>query len=457
MAISWYKNIRKVLKDEPELWLSYIHGQQLENITHLAKIKPRYRGLPLQLMKFSYLLMKAWHPFPYKSIDNSAEYFVFAGTSNQMDALDTTIDALRSAGATVVAVAPKHLLNQQRRKERYVAWSLSFTDIMKTMVLLAWRGPFLYQELKKLHPEAVNWWLSDFCLIYAYLAHFQRVLIKTQPSFVITANDHNAPNRCMLAIAHELSIKTAYLQHASVSPLFPALRINYAFLDGSYALDIYRQCEKNQPDTKRNAPIPKVFLTGQKKPITKSSKGSLDSIGIALNSLDDIDSALCFISQLCDRDYKLVIRWHPGQAEHDVKKIREFFKEHSNIALSDPKREPVGKFLCCISWLIAGNSSIHLEAALANVNCIYYELVPPSIPDYYGYIKNRLAIKVSSVEDIVNLIDAGMINSSNSQEAVRYYSSTYQTEWEGREGELVAEILDSICNITKTYIEPVSI
>lgn len=444
MAISWYKNIRKVLKDEPELWLSYIHGQQLENITHLAKIKPRYRGLPLQLMKFSYLLMKAWHPFPYKNIDNSAEYFVFAGTSNQMDALDTTIDALRSAGATVVAVAPKHLLNQPKRKERYVAWSLSSTDIMKTMVLLAWRGPFLYQELKKLHPEAVSWWFSNFCFIYAYLAYFQRVLPLMPLECVITANDHNAPNRCMLAIAHELSIKTAYLQHASVSPLFPALRVNYAFLDGKYSSDVYRQCEQNQPHTERSVPIPEVFLTGQKKPIAKNDKGVVDSIGIALNSLDDIDVAISFINRLVDLQYNIVIRWHPGQSESDIKEIKKAFEEYKVVNFSDPKDEPVSQFLSRINWLIAGNSSIHLEAALANVKCMYYELVVPDVPDYYGYVKNGLAIKVSSVEEIDNSIRSGIDFSDELQETVRYYSATYQTEWEGREGELVAEILKSI-------------
>jgi len=43
------------------------------------------------------------------------------------------------------------------------------------------------------------------------------------------------------------------------------------------------------------------------------------------------------------------------------------------------------------------------------------------------------------------------INKGNdSKDFIRYYSSTYQTEWEGREGELVAEVLESMRNVAKT-------
>ena len=115
---------------------------------------------------------------------------------------------------------------------------------------------------------------------------------------MITSNDHNVPNRCMLAVAHHLGIKTVYLQHASVSPIFPALRVNYAFLDGQCALDIYRQCEPNQPNTNRNAPLPKVILSGQKKHVKRSEKSQSTLIGVAFNVLDDAEAGIAFINAL---------------------------------------------------------------------------------------------------------------------------------------------------------------
>ncbi len=456
MAITWYKDIKKVLAGESEIWLHYLLGQQLDNLPHLTESKPKYRGLPVQLLKFSYILIRTWRPFTFSDTVQSESYFFFAGTSNQMDSLDSTVDALRANGSTVAAVAFTSLLNRKERKERYVSLTLSSTDILKTVVLLVWRSPSLHQELKKLHPKAVSWWLSDFCLIYAYLAYFQRVLSEVKPKFVITANDHSVPNRCMLAVAHELGIETVYLQHASVSNFFPALRVNYAFLDGQCALDVYLQCENNQPKTNILTPIPKVFLSGQKKPINKTHKKGIESIGVSLNSLDEVDVAIDFINQLTSIKYHVIVRWHPRQAEYDIKKIRRISESNSFVTLSEPKQEPVSNFLSRINFLVAGNSSIHLEAALADVSSIYYELTPAVTPDYYGYVKNGLAIKASSVEAISSLINSGINMNTDAKDFIRYYSSTYQTEWEGREGELVAETLMSLTSKGTPPIEPLS-
>lgn len=453
MSIIWYKNIKAILKGEPELWLAYLQGQQLENLPHLTGKKSRYRGLSLQLSKFSYLLIRRWRPFSSNNINYNASYFFFAGTSNQIDSLNSTIDALRKRGAVVIAVAPKNLINCPDREERYTPLTLKFSDLLKTLLLVMIRGPSLYQELKKLHPEAVSGWYADFCFVYAYLCYFQRILSLTLPEFVVTANDHSVPNRCMIAVAHQMGIETAYLQHASVSKFFPALRVNYAFLDGQSALNTYRQCEKNQPDTDRQAPLPKIFLSGQKKSIIRNNDKDIECIGIALNSLDDIDIAIGFISQISDIGYNLFIRWHPAQTEYDIKKIRDLSERESIVILSDPKKEPVSSFLSRITWLVAGNSSIHLEAVLAGVSSVYYELTPVSNPDYYGYVKNGLALEVSSVEEFNNLVKCGMSISSESKDFIRYYSSTYKTEWEGREGELVAKTLESLKEGKETPID----
>jgi len=444
MSIIWYKNIKAILKGEPELWLAYLQGQQLENLPHLTGKKSRYRGLSLQLFKFSYLLIRTWRPFSSNNINYNASYFFFAVTSNQIDSLNSTIDSLKKRGAVVIAVAPKNLINCPEREERYIPLILNSSDLLKTLFLVVRRGPSLYQELKKLHPEAVSGWYADFCLVYAYLCYFQRILSLTLPEFVVTANDHSVPNRCMIAVAHQLGIETAYLQHASVSKFFPALRVNYAFLDGQSALDTYRQCEKNQPDTDRQAPIPRIFLSGQKKSIIRNNDKTTECIGIALNSLDDIDIAIGFINQISDIGYNLSIRWHPAQTEYDIKKIRELSERESTIVLSDPKKEPVSSFLSHITWLVAGNSSIHLEAVLAGVSSVYYELTSVSNPDYYGYVENGLALEVNSVEELNNLVKCGVSISNESKNFIRYYSSTYQTEWEGREGELVAKTLESL-------------
>lgn len=455
--MKWYKSIRKVLRDEPEIWLAYLHGQQLDNLKHLTESKPRYRGLPVQLLKFSYILMRTWRPFNSNNISQDESYFVFAGTSNQIDSLDSTVEVLKEKGATVTAISNRSLLDRQQRKERYVPLVFNSTDILKTMFLTVIRTPFLYDELRKLHPQAVSYWFADFCFIYAYLVYFQRVLLKTQPTFVITANDHNVANRCLLAVAHQLDIKTVYLQHASVSKFFPALRVNYAFLDGQSALDVYKQCEDNQPNTDRRVPSPKIFLSGQKKSIIKAKLKNSEKIGVALNTLDSIDLVIKFVTQLTDLSYLIVLRWHPGQTKSDIEKIRNAFENDHRVILSIPNDSRVGDFLACISWLVSGNSSIHLEAALANVIPIYYEFSPSKNYDYYGYIKSGLALEVSSVAELHSVLRNKSYDEKSLRDSIRYYSSTYQTIWEGKEGYLVVEVLESLKHNTKSHVEAISL
>lgn len=446
MVMKWYKQIKAVLNEEPELWLSYIHGQQLDNITHLKNIEPRYKGLPTQLAKFSYLMLRTWRPAANSQLSQQADYFFFAGTSNQMDSLESTIDALQKKGASVIAVAPRHLINRPSRQQHYTPYTLSTTDMMKATLLLTCRGNRLYKDLNALHPKAVDWWYSNFCTIYTNLPYFQRALRSVQPKVVVTANDHNAANRCMLAIAHQNNIKTAYLQHASVSRFFPALKVNYAFLDGQHAADIYRECENNQPNTVRKVPEPQLFLSGQKKSLRKPKEKSLVKsryIGLALNSLDSIEQVTHLLNKLSVQGHNIMVRWHPGQSKKDIEQIKCLCNANEGLRYSDAKKESVGDFLSKIHWLIAGNSSIHLEAALTDINTIYYEIAPAEHTDYYGYVKHGIARHAKSVAEISEFINAQDNIDIDIIDAVRHYSATYKTEWEGREGELVADLLES--------------
>ena len=439
--MSWFKDIKKILEQEPEHWLAYLHGQQLDNLPHLLKEKPRYRGFILQVAKYGATLLRGMQVKPRPELKCSAKFFVFSGTANQMDSLDQTIDSLKQRGETVIAIANKGLLKNNDRAQNYIPFALNAVDSLRSIILLFARGVGLYKTLKAKNPVSIDWHFSTFCSVYNYLVYFHRVLGQVKPEFVITSNDHNVPNRCMLAVAHHLGIKTVYLQHASVSPIFPALRVNYAFLDGQCALDIYRQCEPNRPNTDRHAPLPKVILSGQKKYLRRPENRQSTTIGVALNALDDPEAGIEFINTLASEGLNLRLRWHPGQANRDTNRYRTKFSNSERVSLSDPKKESISDFMGNIGWLIAGNSSVHLESALAGVMPIYYELSRPDHSDYYGYVKQGLTQQAASVPEVLKIIEETQDNHTPNAEAVRYYSDTYLTEWDGREGELVAECL----------------
>jgi hypothetical protein len=443
--MGWYRDLKAVLAGEPEPWLAYLHGQQLDNLSLLKTKRPRYRGLVLQVAKYVTFLLRDLKFNQRPELKCSAKFFVFAGSANQIGSLNQTIDSLKQSGQSVLAVGNKAFLDNSDRAARYVPFSLNIVDVLRSIILLTTRGFGLYKTLRATHPVSVDWHFATFCSVYNYLVYFHRVLRQVKPEFVITANDHNVPNRCFLAVAHQLGIKTVYLQHASVSSIFPALRVDYAFLDGQCALDTYRQCEPNQPATARNVPIPQVILSGQKKHLKRSESRNTHVVGVALNTLDDVKASIELINALAREGLSVRLRWHPGQAVKDTKQFREAFAANERVSLSDPRQEPISSFMERIDWLIAGNSSIHLEAALAGVMPIYHELTPPDMPDYYGYVKNGLTQPADSVEDLLALVKSIRDNHVSNAEAIRYYSATYLTEWESREGELVAECLKRLC------------
>lgn len=441
----WYKDIETILAQEPETWLAYLYGRQLHNIPHRTRTSPGYRGLLLQLAAFFLHLLRHLRIRQPLATDESVEFLVFAGSINQKNSLDTTVERLRDQGESVFAVAPNKFIEDREGPRRYVPIAYSPSDVFKALFLFVRRGPALYKELKGIHPAAMSLYFANFCSAYSYLCYFRRMMMKLKPEFVITANDHNVSNRCMLAVAHYQGIKTVYLQHASVSALFPALRVNYAFLDGQCAWDTYKQCEPNQPGGDRKVPETQVILSGQKKHL-QVNESMTDVVGVALNELDDADASIGFVEDLAAHGRKVCVRWHPGQPERQVKRYRTTFAANRSVELSDPKKEAVSDFFSRIGYLVAGNSSIHLEAALAGILPIYYELTPADNPDYYGYVKHGLSRSAKTAEDVNRLIEASDGLHRPNVEAVRYYSSTYLTEWDGREGELVAECLQRLAN-----------
>ena len=151
-------------------------------------------------------------------------------------------------------------------------------------------------------------------------------------------------------------------------------------------------------------------------------------------------SGIALTNALQNEGLGVRLRWHPGQAANDISQYHAAFAS-KRVSLSNPKKESISNFMAKIGWLIAGNSSIHLEAAIAGVMPIYYELSPPNHSDYYGYVKYGLTQKAASVPKVLKIIEETQDNHTPNAGAVQYYSDTYLTEWDGREGELVAECL----------------
>lgn len=443
--MSWYRDVKNILASEPETWLAYLYGQRLEDMPAFLKHPPRFKGTVARVVAFFGFLAKqtSWRRKP-AMYGEKVDYLVFASSINQMNALNSTVRALKQDDQSVLAISKKKFIDSAERKALYSADFFSMMDTLKATLLFTLRAPKLYFWLRGQHPAKRSWYFHSFCHTYPYLPYFLGLFKSTRPDYVIVSNDHTCANRCCLAVAHYLGIKTVYMQHASVSPIFPALRVNYAFLDGKSALETYRQCEQNQPDGPRDVPLPLAILSGQKKKLIASpGKGeSARYTGIALNLLDDIDAGLELAEKLATKGHEVCLRWHPGQKPEQIRKIRTSVSRWGNVIVSDPKLESPGDFLARLKLVVAGNTSILLEAAVVGVLPVYYELQPPQFPDYYGFVRNGLAFHAKTPEQLNKFLSDSDDNTGPEPDAVRYYSATYRTQWDGREGELVARCLE---------------
>lgn len=436
MNSSWRVGIKNILEQEPEVWLAYLQGQKIEEVPALRKNKPRITGTAAQFLAAVLQVVKKTR---WKSSYKASKIFFYAGSINQKTALSGSFDYIKNNGEDVCGFTDSPALSDPD----YKLLSFSALDFARWIFLLIVRLPSLLKDTRDGPPNLRSWYFGTFCRASAYLCLFYRVLSHADAEIVVVSNDHNLQNRCLVAVAHMFKIKTVYLQHASVTSVFPALRFDFALLDGRAALDTYLDCEKNQPSWVRKAPEPKVFFVGQQKKLNVRNK-SVNRVGLAVNVLDEEKDVVSVARDLVSEKIPLTIRWHPRQSKNAIEYLKgELFDE--DVIWSDPRQEGVDAFFSRADYVVAGNSSILLEAALVGLSPIYFPLTKSAIHDYYGYVRNGLAICAQSNQELVAMLRSrAQSNELKKISAIRYYSHTYETAWFGREAELAGKIISNL-------------
>ena len=266
-----------------------------------------------------------------------------------------------------------------------------------------------------------------------------------KPKVLVVANDHNTINRCLVEVANRANVKTVYVQHAAVTSKFPPLNFSYAFLDGIDSFEKYVQAGKNKCT---------VFLSGGVRfdtiPFAKKKQGKDFVIGVALNMLDDKK----LVQKLCvdlkeisveNKNIQLVLRPHPSII---MKPWQEWCSENK-ICFSLPTYENSFDFLNRIDFLISNQSSIHLDSVLCNTPSVIYNMAIRKPEDGYGFIKRGLVREAVSFDELVSYIMNYKSYVFNPI-AARYYNSSFRTKFEGHVGEMISDMIDSLCNGTYT-------
>jgi hypothetical protein len=294
--------------------------------------------------------------------------------------------------------------------------------------------PLYFEFLKHKKESTLRFYDVLFDAVGFYEVYIQK-LREFKPAAIVFANDHNPDARAMLLAAKALGIKTAYIQHASISPLFPPLQFDLNLLEGQDALDKYRLC----------GPIDgKIELIGMPKadayvPFRNTSK-QVRTIGIGCNLMDEISEIEKLLRRLTT-DFptiKFILRPHP----RDKRNYTVLSTISPNISFSDGRTEPTFDYLRRIDVQISGNSGIHLEAVLFNVWSIFYNLNPQeNLHDYYGFIIHGLVDACANYEGLRVLLQEHLQLKPDVYQRAKYYNATVGTEYDGRSGELALQYL----------------
>lgn len=285
------------------------------------------------------------------------------------------------------------------------------------------------------HKKSYAYAFDGFCLAYSSRYVLKKYLTRLKPQKIIIANQLSCYHRALANMANELNIHTFYIQHASVTENFSNLNVfTAALLEGEDSLHKY---QLNGTQNKQ------LYLVGMPK-FDKyfsqvHSSSSIQSIGICTNGTDDFEAYSRLIVLIKERfpQLQVIVRPHPSDRR---KTMWMNMAQLNNCLYSDVRQVESFRFFKEVDLVIAGDSNIHLEAALINIPSIYFDPFGSKI-DWYGFCKNGLIEYAESAEEACNFITAISKQIPQTRVKAKYYVDTVNTSFDGKSTALAAMVI----------------
>ncbi len=320
------------------------------------------------------------------------------------------------------------LLKKQLPEAVYLTYEAAVTETEEIVPLLhfhiwlrCYKAPYIFWHFFKKYGRK-TWEYMDY--VFKGVGQYEASLYflkKHRPSYIIFSNDHSIFPRALLLAAKALKIPTIYIQHASITPYFPPLDFDLNLLEGQATLDRYALNGRVIGQTK---------LVGMPKfdayiPYRNTST-KVSRVGVCCNKMDeatDVEKLLIYLQKQLPN---ITLTFRPHPADTRVFQLPEG-------VLHSTSEEPVFEFLQKQDLIMAGNTSIHLEAVLLNVEAVYYEYAPydKDLSDMYLYHQNELVERANTKEELVSLIK----EKANQKELDIYKRAIYYNALVGKKEE----------------------
>lgn len=295
----------------------------------------------------------------------------------------------------------------------------------------------LMNYLSKTEKKTPEIWDAIFSSM-GWLESFEEIIDIYKPKVIVFSNDHSMVPRALLIAAKRKQTPTAYIQHASISSYLPPLAFDLSLLEGNDALDKYKMKGGVQGKVELVG-MPRFDSYVQRKKTAMSDK--IETIGVAFNTVDSLENISSAVHALkkSNPELRIIVRRHPkdDRSFHAVMNTTS-----ANVEFSDSRSEGPFDFILKCDLLVAGDSSIHLEAKMLNVDSVYFNFSESdSTHDLYGYIKSGLVQKMNTEQELVAYVKDYSTAKTNSASLVQYYNAAWGSSFEGASGKYATEKL----------------
>lgn len=286
------------------------------------------------------------------------------------------------------------------------------------------------------HKRSFSYAFDGFCIAYSSNYILRKYLMKLNPKKIVIANQLSCYHRSLAYVAKDLNIKTVYIQHASVTEGFSDLNIfSSALLEGEDSLIKYQ----NNGTSNMN-----LYLVGMPKfdkyfTAIKENK-EINTIGLCTNGMDDFSAFGRLVNVIREKlpEKKIVIRPHPSDRR---------YTDWHNLAIdkkclfSNVREVESFVFFKDVDLIVAGDSNIHLEAALLNIPSIYFDTFGKNL-DWYGFAATELVFYALDEQSVYKAILDISSNVPNTRSKAKFYVETVETKFDGKSSKLAAMLIE---------------
>jgi hypothetical protein len=297
------------------------------------------------------------------------------------------------------------------------------------------RAYILSSVLRKKYKQKINGShiVVNLALFQAATEVFRGYIKALKIKSATIVNDHSVFPLAWVYASRKEGIPSIYIQHASVSGVFPRLVVHTALLEGQHSLDTYNAIGNFSRDQRLVGIIRMDGLIGHKGGTLKKTEMV---VGVCLKGWYPETLLTELVDQIKHTHgvSQIILRPHPGSSLAYLKSLERYALPISNAKIEKPIA-----FLRGLDVLVSGESTIILEAALMKIPTVYIDDTVAEF-DLYGYVRHNITFHAKKISDMPAIIESFTKQKvENAFTNCKYYCDSIGTSFENKSADILVK------------------